>query len=172
MAASWSSPGALLPGKAFNLRWKESRRCKNPRQNAEVRWNTVRWNQTWCCPEDTLCLRCFPIALTISTTTVYQTNWKPYHPTGLKFSLKKLLLVLFLLGLFHCIFISVQLSLDVFCAALANPNVFLLMCFLIIILHALTRNHIVCKCAIQIDYAARGRVEVPQFRVFFLCVCV
>lgn len=131
MGASCSSHGALLLDKPFNLWWEESGRWENLRQNAELKWNAVRWNQTWCCPEDPLCSRCFPIALTISTTTVYQTNWNPQHLTGLIFNSNTSLKTggLFLLILFHCIFISLSLSLDVFCAPLANLNVFLLMCF-------------------------------------------
>lgn len=74
--------------KDFNLPWKENRRWENPRQNAKLRWNAVRWNRTWCCPEEDLCSKCFPVAVTISTTPVYQKNWNPQHLTGSKPSLE------------------------------------------------------------------------------------
>lgn len=40
----------------------------SPRQNAELRWNAVRWNLSWCYPEAWICTRCFSNNFPISTT--------------------------------------------------------------------------------------------------------
>lgn len=154
----------MLRGKAFSLRWKESRRWENPRQNAELRWNAVRWNRTWCCPEDPLCSRCFPIALSMSTATIYQTNWGPQQNTPELSS-----------------FLPRAVSFYAFQCGSTHLHVFPLMCVLtVIILYTPTVNHVGCNCAIQINYACRqwecSRPRPPGGRrtvdFFFCFVCV
>ncbi len=49
------------------LEMKGKQEGLSPRQNAELRWNAVRWNLSWCCPEAWICTRCFSSALPIST---------------------------------------------------------------------------------------------------------